>query len=132
MAERKWNQPIVENEPSVVQMPDGSLRQGVSVGLCEADHEMIQQGYKCAWCLQVFEAAWPKVCGFCGVSSDEWMSWYRESHAGEKWYGPQESMSDRRGRLKEELAYRNKLAKEGVWLPDMVTPDQLRAARTTK
>lgn len=130
MARRKWNQPIVENEPSVVQMPDGSLRQGVTVGLCQEDHEMIQQGYKCAWCLQVFEAAWPERCGFCGVTPDEWMGWYRESHEGEKWYGPGESTADRRERLRQELKHRNKLAKEGVWLPDMVRPDQIRAART--
>lgn len=125
MARRKWNQPIVEQEGTIVQMPDGSVRQGVTVGLCEEDHEMIRDGYKCAWCLQVFDAAWPEKCHICEMTPDAWMEWYRETNVGAKHYGPSESWDDRRERLRQELAYRNKLAKNGVWLPDMVTPDQI-------
>ena len=126
MARRKWNVPIVENEASIVQMPDGTVRQGITVGLCDEDHEMIREGYKCAWCLQVFEAAWPEHCTFCGLHNTQWMDWYRDTMVGEKWYGPAEGMADRRERLREELKYRNKLAKDGVWLPDMVTPEQIK------
>jgi hypothetical protein len=103
MAERRpWNPPKVRDADGLCTMPDGEVRQAVHFALEQEDHEMIRQGYKCAWCLQVFDAAWPESCPMCGLPHDYWMRYYEENYAGEEWFGPRETGHDRNEALKHE------------------------------
>lgn len=118
MARRQWNQPVVEETGDLERMPDGRWRPSVQFGLCEEDHGMIREGYKCPWCLEVFDSNDVDRCPICDLTKEQRDDYYQRTFMGPKRYGSQAgSVQDRVDRLDEEAEEWRWARKKGLWLP---------------
>ena len=120
---RKWNRAVYDEDPNYIEeFPDGTVRRGLRVTLCDEDVEMIRQGYKCGHCLEVLDSAFPETCFVCGFPVKKHQSeYFAEAFAGWRPMGSSIDWDEEQERLerqRHERLARENASKSRIWIPN--------------
>ena len=102
----------------VVAFEDGRQFADVHLVVTKDASDRIWQGYQCAYCLEIFQEAWPETCRICAFPvKAEQRNYIRSRHVGDVKIGSRVSLADEFERMREMQEYEERT---GLTLPDSV------------